>query len=516
MTKSYALPIGVSDYKELNEYYSADKTGMIADILDDKAKVFLFCRPRRFGKTLNMTMLKAFFEKSDKATSCYFVNKEIWQKGEKYTKEQGKYPVIFLSFKDVKSKTFEAAMQVIYLLVSEEYGRHYSACKSLEGEDFRYYESILSRRATQAEVEFSLKRLTRFLKELYGVPAIIIIDEYDTALQTACTEGYYEDMIAFMRPFLSGGLKDNSNLKFGFLTGITRVAKESIFSGLNNLMVDTILSKKYGKYFGFTQNEVNEMAALFEAEDKLSEIKEWYDGYIFGNDEIYNPWSVVNYFKNDCEPDSYWVSTASNDILGQLIQKANENGTDKLKLLYEGKSVDTIIEPHICYKDLEEDTNLLFSFLAISGYVKCTQPRMIDGECYCKIKIPNSEIRWAYKKEILSLTKKRYTMGLTGDITKALVTGHTEEFLSLLKSFMLQTMSYYDATEGFYQGLMLTLCALTTDFYRITSNRESGFGRFDFAFHQKSRVNQGISLSSSAVAQTKTSGKRPVKVWSKS
>ena len=485
MPKKKPLPIGVSDYKELNEYYSVDKTEMIADVIDDKMKVYLFCRPRRFGKTLNMTMLRTFFEKTSEDTSHYFTDKKIWQMGEEYTAEQGKYPVIWLSFKDIKSKTFAAAMEAIYMLISNEFKRFSPIRETLDEMDSEYFDNIVFGNASQPKFEASLKMLSKFLKDYYGVPAIIMIDEYDTALQTAHTEKYYNDMIAFMRAFLGGAFKDNYNLKFGFLTGITRVAKESVFSGLNNLMVDTILDEQYSRYFGFTQSEINEMAKYYDAEDKIPEIKEWYDGYIFGKEEIYNPWSVINYFRNKCKPDCYWCNTSTNDILNELISLASENAVDELKALYEGETVEKIIEPHICYRDLAGDSDLMFSFLAISGYVKCVDAKLTQGKYCCNIKIPNNEIKYIYQDEILELTKTKYTLGLVSDMLVSLLRGNLDKFAELLKNFIMQTVSFYDASESFYHGLMLALCAVTTDFYKVSSNRESGLGRFDICLSPK-------------------------------
>ena len=368
--KKLPLPVGVSDYKRLQEYYSVDKTEMIADILDAKIQISLFARPRRFGKTLNMSMLRTFFEKTDEDNSVYFKDKKIWQLGDEYKAEQGKYPVIFLSFKDIKSKTFAQAMESISLLIWEEFDRNLVACENLNNENLQYYKSVHSRKASQSENEASLKMLTKFLHDYYGAPAIIMIDEYDIPLQTAYMNGYYDEIISFMRAFLSAGLKDNSNIKYGFLTGITRVAKESIFSGLNNLRVYSILDKKFSQYFGFTQQEINEMAAYYEATDKLPEIKQWYDGYVFGEKEIYNPWSVVSYFENYCMPGAYWGSTSSNDLLKELIKNADSVITEKLNKLYEGEEVFEKIEPHISYSDLKSRPSLIFSFLAICGYTK--------------------------------------------------------------------------------------------------------------------------------------------------
>ncbi|MBQ8563328.1 MAG: AAA family ATPase, partial [Firmicutes bacterium] len=293
------LPVGVSDYKKASEdYYYVDKTLLIKDFLDERPIVSLFTRPRRFGKTLNMDMLRVFFEKTEEDTSVYFRDKEIWACGSRYREHQGKYPVIFLTFKDIKKETWEETYQAITWTISQEYKRHTELAGSSRIQDCAYYDRISSGNADQADLEISLYMLSKMLHDYHGVAPIVMIDEYDTPIQQGHVYGFYEKVVLFMRNFFSGGLKDNPHLSYGFLTGILRVAKESIFSGLNNLKVNSILDDRYGRYFGFTPEEVKKMTVYYGVPEKYEEICAWYDGYRFGQTEIFNPWSVINYFSN--------------------------------------------------------------------------------------------------------------------------------------------------------------------------------------------------------------------------
>ena len=336
------LPIGVSDYRLAStEYYYIDKTLLIRDILDERPLVSLFTRPRRFGKTLNMDMLRTFFEKSNEDTSVYFRNRNIWKCGPKYREYQGKYPVIFVSFKDVKCLSWADTYDNISKLLQREFERHLELLDSgkLSSYDKRKIRSILNGDASQAEMEASFATLSELLDKHYGTAPIIIVDEYDTPIQQGYVKGFYDSVIQFMRNLFSGGLKDNRHLSFGFMTGILRVAKESIFSGLNNPKINTIIDNRYSAYFGFTPGEVREMARYYNAEDKYQEICDWYDGYRFGNTDIFNPWSVVNYFSNDCQPRAFWQSTGSNSVIGEILSASGEEVYDKLNLLLQGKSI---------------------------------------------------------------------------------------------------------------------------------------------------------------------------------
>lgn len=324
------LPIGVSDFKSATtNYYYVDKTLLIRDFLNAIPMVSLFTRPRRFGKTLNMNMLRVFFEKTPEDTSIYFKDKYIWQCGDYYTKHQGQYPVIFLSFKDVKCSSWQETFQKISKLISLEFMRHNELESSsvLSSYEKEQYHRFASENINEVDCQMGLQLLSLLLHKHYDKECVIIIDEYDTPIQQDHLCDFYNEIVDFMRNFFSGGLKDNPHLAFGFLTGILRAAKESIFSGMNNLKTNSILDNNYSSYFGFTNEEVRDMLAYYDYEDKYQEICEWYDGYRFGNSKIFNPWSVINYISDQCFPKAFWQSTGSNDIIGEII------GTAHLKLM---------------------------------------------------------------------------------------------------------------------------------------------------------------------------------------
>ena len=340
------MPIGVSNYRDAcTNYYYVDKTLMIKEFLDERPKVSLFTRPRRFGKTMNMDMLRTFFEISDEDTSLYFQDKKIWECGEYYRSYQGKYPVIYLSFKDVKCDTWEETYRYLAQNIRMEFLRHRELAASDRVTILDQYRKIVNDEADERDYAFSLKHLSQMLREHYGIPPVLIIDEYDTPIQEGYARDFYNKIITFMRNLFSGGLKDNDiNLSFGFLTGILRVAKESIFSGLNNLKINSILDEKYSSYFGFTGEEVRKMAADWAVPEKYEEICQWYDGYRFGSTEIFNPWSVINYFGNDCVPGHFWENTSSNPVINQVLEEADEEILTNLNKLLQGDTITTFVD----------------------------------------------------------------------------------------------------------------------------------------------------------------------------
>ena len=475
------LPVGLSDFKRVvSEYYYVDKTDMIRDIIDFATPVSLFTRPRRFGKTLNMSMIQTYFEKTDKDNSVYFKDLNIWKYGEKYTSHQGKYPVIFLTFKDVKTKEWTDTENSLKDLIATEFTRH-APLKFSQKMDEDKFNRICDKTADRVEFCDSLKFLSRILFENFNEKVIIIIDEYDTPIQSGYSNEFFEPIVSFMRNFFSGGFKDNSYLQYGFMTGILRVAKENIFSGLNNVTVYSILEEDFSEYFGFTQSEVDKIAQDHGLADKIPAIKEWYDGYIFGHSEIYNPWSVTCCIKNRGKTVPYWLNTSSNDIIGQLIADADKKTMESLTELLNDKEIPCRVDPDVIYPQLKGNSAAVFSFLAISGYVKLSRIDLFEGRYRCLIKIPNREIRVVYETEILNLLTKKYNSSIALDIADALYECDMEEFQNLLNEFMKQSMSFFDASESFYHGLILGLYAIMTGEYRVVSNRESGLGRFDVA-----------------------------------
>lgn len=479
--KNKSLPIGISDFKlATTGYYYVDKTLMIRDFLDKKPMVSLFTRPRRFGKTLNMDMLRVFFEKTNEDTSVYFKDKQIWQCGNYYTKHQGQYPVIFLTFKDIKSMTWEETFQKIRRLISLEFIRHNELETSsvLTSYEKEQYHLLAGDTGDEVDCQMGLQLLSLLLHKHYGRECIIIIDEYDTPIQQGHTCNFYPEIVNFMRNFFSGGLKDNPHLAFGFLTGILRVAKESIFSGMNNLKTYSILDDGYSSYFGFTEKEVKDMLRYYGKDDKYNELSEWYDGYRFGNTEIFNPWSVINYISDNCFPKAFWQSTGSNEIIGEIIQTATPEITKDLYKLLCGEKIATYIDTGVIYPEVQNNPYSIYSFLLVSGYLKVANiyPQS-DGNFMCDVAIPNKEITFVYEKEVLNRTNQN---SLAISISQAIFSKDTQKLQALLEDFMVKSISSIDgANEGFYHGMMLGLCAILGNRYKIRSNRESGLGRFD-------------------------------------
>lgn len=479
--KNRSLPIGVSDFKlATTGYYYVDKTLMIRDFLDKKPMVSLFTRPRRFGKTLNMDMLRVFFEKTNEDTSVYFKDKQIWQCGDYYTKHQGQYPVIFLTFKDVKSMTWEETFQKIRRLISLEFIRHNELETSsvLTAYEKEQYHLLAGDSGDEVDCQMGLQLLSLLLHKHYGRECIIIIDEYDTPIQQGHTCNFYPEIVNFMRNFFSGGLKDNPHLAFGFLTGILRVAKESIFSGMNNLKTYSILDDGYSSYFGFTEKEVKDMLRYYGKDDKYNELSEWYDGYRFGNTEIFNPWSVINYISDNCFPKAFWQSTGSNEIIGEIIQTATPEITKDLYKLLCGEKIAAYIDTGVIYPEVQNNPYSIYSFLLVAGYLKVANiyPQS-DGNFMCDVAIPNKEITFVYEKEVLNRTNQN---SLAISISQAIFSKDTQKLQALLEDFMVKSISSIDgANEGFYHGMMLGLCAILGNRYKIRSNRESGLGRFD-------------------------------------
>lgn len=475
------LPIGVSDFKSATtNYYYVDKTLLIRDFLNAIPMVSLFTRPRRFGKTLNMDMLRVFFEKTPEDTSIYFKDKYIWQFGDYYTKHQGQYPVIFLSFKDVKCSSWQETFQKISKLISLEFMRHSELESSsvLSSYEKEQYHRFASENINEVDCQMGLQLLSLLLHKHYDKECVIIIDEYDTPIQQGHLCDFYNEIVDFMRNFFSGGLKDNPHLAFGFLTGILRIAKESIFSGMNNLKTNSILDNNYSSYFGFTNEEVRDMLAYYDYEDKYQEICEWYDGYRFGNSEIFNPWSVINYISDQCFPKAFWQSTGSNDIIGEIIGTATPEINENLYKLFCGNTVTTYVDTSVIYPEVQNNPNSIYSFLLVAGYLKVAEiyPQN-DGNYMCDVAIPNKEILYVYEKEVLNRTNQN---NVSISIHQAIFSKDTSKLQSLLEDFMLKSISTMDgASEAFYHGMMLGLCAVLGSQFKVRSNRESGLGRFD-------------------------------------
>ena len=492
------LPIGISDYRlASSNYYYIDKTLMIKDFLDERPMVSLFTRPRRFGKTLNMDMLRVFFEKSDEDTSVYFRNKKIWACGKYYRDFQGKYPVIYVTFKDVKCDSWEDTYDLLYQILRNEVQRHHELLTSdrITPYDKKYLEDILESRASESDMSMVFLNLSRMLHAHYEIAPIIIIDEYDTPIQQGHTLGYYDKVIGFMRNLFSGGLKDNPHLSFGFLTGILRVAKESIFSGLNNITINSILDNKYSAYFGFTPDEVKEMASYYGVPEKYDEICQWYDGYRFGKSEIFNPWSVINYFNSGCEPKAFWLSTGSNEIIGEIIAQADQDIYKKLTSLVSGKTIVSYIDTSVIYPQIKQNPSAIYSFLLVAGYLNAVKVDSSFGDDYmCELALPNKEISFVYRKEILQKLNNIIPQATVISVQEAIYSGDSKRIQKLIHGLLLQSASCFDTSrENFCHRLTLGLCAMWSG-SNISTNWKSGEGHYGIQIMPKTSDLPGILI----------------------
>ena len=444
-----------------------------------------------------MDMLRTFFEKTEQDTSVYFQDKKIWACGQKYRSYQGKYPVIFLTFKDVKFNTWEETFSAVRDIFAKETQRHEELRTSDRCDEYdeRKYARLAEGNVTEVELSSALADLSAMLHKHYGIAPVIIIDEYDTPIQQGYMKGYYEEIILFMRNLFSGGFKDNRHLAFGFLTGILRVAKESIFSGMNNLSINSVLDHKYSAYFGFTSDEVREMAAYYGASDKYDEICEWYDGYRFGKTEIFNPWSVVNYFSNECEPRAFWVSTGSNDVIGEVLAEADEEIYHRLASLVNGETITTYIDTGVIYPQIKKNPSTIYSFLLVTGYLKAVKTTLsFNGDFMCEISLPNREIALVYHKEILQKFETMIPQSTAIAVQEAIFSGDNRKLKTQIQTLLMESVSSFDtAGENFYHGFMLGLCALLGGFF-VTSNRESGEGRYDIQLKPVKKGLPGIII----------------------
>lgn len=493
------LPIGVEDFDSLrqNDYYFVDKTQFIADFLDRKVPVLLMTRPRRFGKTLTLSMLQYFFsyehaEENRKLFTGLAVEKS------QYMSEQGKYPTVFLSLKDCKANSWQNMQKRLQILLQDVYKQYLYLLDSekLSVYDKAYIQRILRGTGVQADYENALVQLTSFLAQHYKKKVVLLIDEYDVPIQQSFEHGYYDDYIVFMRNFLSSALKTNPSLEFAILTGVLRVAKESIFSGLNNFMVSSVVNQNYATVMGFTREEVTKMASDYHCADKMAEIRAWYDGYRFGEQEIYNPWSVLNYFYYNGKPKPYWVNTSGNGLLGELLHFASVQQQKDLQNLLLGQSVTATIDEGVVYQDIFKNSDVLYTLMLETGYLTAKDMQDDDFGLEAELVIPNKEVRRLYRREVLMRVSAGNSLQVVRNVLRALLHGDANAFQEQLQQMLLQLVSVYDAAnkESFYHGLMLGLTALLASDYEIESNRESGYGRFDLALFPKDKTKAGVIL----------------------
>ena len=493
------MPIGVDDFKKVREdYYFVDKTDFIRQLIDTHSAVTLITRPRRFGKTLTLSMLKYFFSIDRKKESQgLFSGLSVEKSGTAYMNHLGAHPVIFISLKNVSGDTWESTVKSLGFALADLYrGFNYLAQSADVDDSLKIYlQKVIYENATQDELAVSLLRLTNMLYQHYGKPVILLIDEYDAPIQQAWERGFYGECIRFMRQFLGSALKTNASLDFAVLTGVLRIAKESIFSGLNNLDVCSVMTDQYSDVFGFTADEVSDIAFSLQFRHMLPEIQAWYDGYRFGKAYIYNPWSVINFFDKQTLAD-YWVNTSGNAILRQLMKQTDTEQKEALLSLLQGDSVTAVIREGVIYDDIGENPDALYTMLLTTGYLTAIHKQSTFGGQLCRLVIPNREVKDAYRAEVLERMRGRLAASSLLLMMEDLIAGHVAPFSKTLERYIAYLVSSYDAAnkESFYHGFLLGMTALFVPEYVVESNRESGYGRFDIAIFPKDTSKSGVLM----------------------
>ncbi len=489
------IGIGISDFKELVQgYFYVDKTLLIDELSHTDGKVILITRPRRFGKTLNLSMLRYFYEKTEESNAHLFEHTAIWTR-EECRALQGKYPVIFISLKDCKGDSWDDVRLAIIECIIREFKRHFEVLSPhLAKHDLADYMSILERTASTGLLSESLLFLSALLSQFHKERVIVLIDEYDAPIHSAYTYGYYDKMIHFMRALLSKVLKDNSSLERGILTGILRAAKESIFSGLNNLRVFTLLDEEFSDKFGFTVPEVDLLLRETNLEQKSLSIKEWYNGYRCGNDTIYNPWSLLECIAKQGKTGQYWANTSDNALIGRLIAQADASVKAELELLLQGGTVEKALDNGLIFPGMEKNHTAMWSLLLYAGYLTFIK----KSENVCELALPNEEIRVLYKTLITGVFEESLGASNVATLRDALSTANAEQFGELVQGFIKNSMSAFDLPasepERSYHLFVLGLLVLLEESYLVKSNRESGYGRYDILLIPRDPQRWGIII----------------------
>lgn len=499
------LPIGTEYFAKLRaNYYFVDKTTFLSDFFRGHADVTLITRPRRFGKTLLLSMTQQFLDIEDAEEHRKLFEGLKVMDDPVAMAEQGTRPVVFMTLRDWDSNTWESMQKFIAFGLQDACQAHRYLLESdkVSEEDRQAFRTLLWREGDLELMRRALPLLCKMLRDHYGRNTVLLIDEYDAPLQSAWSHGYYKDAIDFYRGFFASALKSNPALDFAILTGVLRIAKESIFSGLNNLEVSTVLHGGFADACGYTKAEVAKLARDLGHEDKLEELASWYDGYDFQGTEIYNPWSVNNYFKQNCEAEAYWVNTSGNGILQTMLEDIDQKRARDFARLMEGKTICTQVEDSFIYQDIEEHRANLYALLLTTGYLKCVGRTKEDDATWYDLALPNRELRSVFRREIMKYLSYD-DVNLLYDLLKAMQEGDTEEFEEDLQTVLRSFVSCHDAAhpESFYHGLMLGLTVWLEKRYRIQSNKESGYGRFDLAFFPKKENLPGILMEFKAVKE---------------
>lgn len=495
------LAIGIDDFKELinKSYYYVDKTLLLKELIDNQGKVSLFTRPRRFGKSLTLSMIRTFFETGIDNQS-YFSNLKIMSAGRKYTDMMGQYPVIDLSLKSARQPTFDMAYGSLIDELAKEFDRHsyLAGSDALNQEEQSRFEKLMLRKGTDIEYAKSLSFLSRCLEKHHRQKVIILIDEYDVPLEHAYFAGYYQEMVSFIRSLLESALKTNPSLDFSVITGCLRISRESIFTGLNNLEIFSVLNHSYAEYFGFDETEVRQMLSFYSIEEKYGEIRQWYDGYRFGDTDTYNPWSVINYVKTAAStptslPRPYWANTSSNNIIRELVEHADLTVKQEIELLIEGGTIHKPVHEDITYEDIYKTQDNLWNFLFFTGYLKNVRECLEEDTIFLTMAIPNTEIRYIYKNTILDWFHETIKNQDRSSLYRTILNADCSHFAEIVSGFLMESISFYDFAENYYHDF---LTGLLQGFpgYIILSNRESGDGRPDIILKSPSLKKTAILM----------------------
>ncbi len=488
------LPIGIENFERLilDGYYYVDKTLFIKELLDLKGSVNLFLRPRRFGKTLSLSMLRYFFEDTfdegaNARNKALFKDLNIMDAGEAYTCQMGAYPVVNLTLKSAKQENYETACYMLQISIAREFERHRGIVERgkerLSAKEYEQYVNIAEERAGEKEIRDSLRLFCQCMYKATGKNTVILIDEYDVPLENAYFRGFYREMVDFIRALFESALKTNDYLQFAAITGCLRISKESIFTGLNHLNIVSVLDKRYSEHFGFTEPEVLRMMEYYGVESRFDTMKEWYDGYLFGTSEVYNPWSVIKYMYDlyadeGAFPRPYWINTSSNDIVKELVDRADRETKRQIEQLLGGGTLDIQVHEEVTYGDMHDKGENLWNILYFTGYLTKESEYFKESSIYLRVRIPNAEVKSIYQTTVLGWFRKKIEKQDFHDLYRAMEEGDAEKMGEVLNEQLFSTISFYDSAENFYHGFLTGILSQSED-YLVKSNRESGNGRSD-------------------------------------
>ena len=488
------LPIGVDNFADVIKtgYYYIDKTIFIKELLDLRGKVNLFTRPRRFGKTLNLSMLRYFFEDTGDAeknarNKALFQGLKIMEAGEEYIEQMGSCPVLNLTLKSAKQEDYDTVCYMMRSEIASEFDRHRDILERgrelLTPNEYEQYLSVAEEKVDEKQLRGALKLFCKCMFKVTGKNTVLLIDEYDVPLENAYFSGFYEEMVSFIRSLFEAGLKTNDYLQFAVITGCLRISKESIFTGLNHLRIISVLDQRYSEHFGFTESQVLRMMEYYGVESRFPTMKEWYDGYTFGDTEVYNPWSVINYMfdlyaKVDAFPRPYWINTSSNDIIKDMIARADREAQGQIETLLNGGTLEIQVHEEVTYGDMQASGENLWNFLYFTGYLTKEGEYFKESSIFLRVRIPNTEVKTIYQNSILNWMRGMIEKEDFHDLYRAMEDGNAGKMRDILNGQLLRTISFFDNAENFYHGFLAGILSQSEN-YLVKSNRESGRGRSD-------------------------------------